>query len=47
MKNKTAISVKNALENIIYIEGSPKAIQTDNGTEFVNDILQSFLSEKK
>lgn len=46
MKNKSAISVNNCLKQVICNEGSPILIQTDNGKEFVNELMRSFLNEK-
>lgn len=46
LKNKTALAVKNALHHQIYREGCPAVIQTDNGREFNNEMLNNFLSEK-
>ena len=38
--NKTAISVAENLYSIFTLFGHPKILQTDNGTEFVNGILE-------
>jgi len=46
LKQKTAVNVKDSLENIIFIEGAPRAIQTDNGKEFANNTMQNFLNSK-
>jgi len=46
LKNKTALAVKNALSSLVYREGSPAIIQTDNGREFNNEILINYLNER-
>lgn len=40
---KSAEEVKEALDMIFSIEGFPKTVQSDNGREFKNDILNNFL----
>lgn len=44
MLSKTAENVKNAVTMKIEREGSPTIVQTDNGREFCNTLLQSYLS---
>lgn len=37
LKNKSSKSIAYSLQQIICIEGSPEIIQSDNGTEFINE----------
>lgn len=47
LKNKTAIEVKQAFEKIFSVtERKPTKIQTDQGLEFVNSLVQNFLKVK-
>ena len=46
MTNKSAQSVKTSLNYIFMNFGVPKEIQSDNGKEFKNNLLESFLNEK-
>jgi Integrase core domain len=46
LKQKTAENVKAALEQVIFLEGAPRIVQTDNGREFVNVCLRIFLKDK-
>lgn len=46
-EEKKAQDVLVALKSRIATEGSPVVIQTDNGLEFNNETLKSFLNEKK
>ena len=43
IKNKEAITVRNAIANV-FIQGHPEIIQSDNGKEFTNKILDEYLS---
>ena len=43
IKNKEAITVRNAIANV-FIQGHPEIIQSDNGKEFINKILDEYLS---
>ena len=43
MKNKTAESILNSFKKVLFAEGAPKSVQTDNGKEFVNRYLKEFL----
>ena len=45
LKDKTAESVTEALDNIFSIRGPPLNIQSDNGKEFINSTVQNFLSD--
>jgi len=45
IKDKTAISVKNAFKSIIDEGRKPKLLQTDSGTEFLSSQFQSFLRD--
>ena len=42
IKNKEAITVRNAIANV-FIQGHPEIIQSDNGKEFTNKILDEYL----
>ena len=44
LKSKHDIEIKNAPEHIFSDSRSPKAIQTDKGTEFVNDLVKTYLA---
>ena len=44
LKNKSAISVKEAFEDIFRNGRIPKKLQTDQGKEFVNTLLKSYLN---
>ena len=46
LKNKTGESLVNGFQIILYTGRSPKKLQTDKGTEFLNHNFQSFLKEK-
>lgn len=46
LKNKTALSVKNALNYVFNNFGVPKSIQSDNGKEFKNALLREYLVSK-
>lgn len=37
LKNKSSVLIANELQFLIYREGAPSILQTDNGGEFVND----------
>jgi transposase InsO family protein len=41
--DKTALSIAKALVNIFLTAGFPRILQSDNGTEFVNDVLKEIL----
>ena len=45
LKNQTAIEVLEALQNYCYTFGFPKKILSDNGSEFSNQILNTFCQE--
>ena len=42
IKNKEAITVRNAIAQV-FIQGYPEILQSDNGREFVNKILDAYL----
>ena len=46
LKNKTGESLVNGFQSILYTGRSPKKLQIDKGTEFLNHNFQSFLKEK-
>ena len=46
LKNKTGESLVNGFQIILDTGRSPKKLQTDKGTEFLNRNFQSFLKEK-
>ena len=37
--DKSALTVANAILNIIYVSGVPKQIHTDQGNEFNNELM--------
>ena len=43
IKNKEAIAVRNAIAHV-FIQGYPEILQSDNGREFVNKILDAYLT---
>lgn len=45
-KNKTAGNILSALKKVVYLEGAPLIVQTDDGGEFNNRIVTDFLGEK-
>lgn len=45
MKRKSADSVSRCIQSVIYSEGAPLAIQTDNGKEFVNSEVQGLFRQ--
>ena len=46
ISDKQAATVLIELKNIFHSQGYPKILQTDNGKEFVNDKLKSFLDKQ-
>ena len=46
MKNKTAHSLLEAFDSILYEGRKPEKLRTDKGTEFVNDSFQQYLKKK-
>jgi len=46
MKSKTAVEVKEAVEQVILLEGAPRIVQTDNGKEFANQLLTAYLNSE-
>lgn len=44
LKDKKAQTILNTLKDIFLTIGAPKILQTDNGGEFVNDLLDKYLA---
>jgi len=45
IKDKTAITVKNAFQSIIDEGRKPKLLQTDSGSEFISAVFQKYLKD--
>ena len=46
LKNKTGESLVNGFQRVLGTGRSPKKLQTDKGTEFLNRNFQSFLKKR-
>ena len=46
MKNKTAHSLLEAFDSILYEGRKPEKLRTDKGTEFINESFQQYLKKK-
>ncbi len=44
LKDKTSVSIAQSLLNVFFDIGFPRTIQSDNGTEFVNQVLKELTS---